>query len=63
VASHPPNDDKQRNDKGGDLGNTLLGVVVGGILAVVLTFVAFGGFPGTKHEYASISVTAPTTTR
>ena len=49
---------------GGGAGTTLLAVIVGGILVVLVAFFAFGGFPGMQHKSgASLTITAPATTR
>ena len=55
------------DDSGGGSGNTLLAVIVGGILVVLVAFFAFGGFPGmhggAKGPSVTINAPAPTTTR
>jgi hypothetical protein len=51
------------DNNGGGAGTTLLAVIVGGILVIVVALFAFGGIPGVGHKTASISITAPTTTR
>jgi hypothetical protein len=50
-------------DNGGGAGTTLLAVIVGGILVVLVAIFAFGGIPGIGHKTASVTITAPTSTR
>jgi hypothetical protein len=57
-------------DDNGGFGNTLLAVIVGGLLVVVVTIFAFGGFPeprvgtsGSSLSFNAPSAPAPTTTR
>ena len=48
---------------GGGAGTTLLAVIVGGLLVVLVAIFAFGGIPSIGHKTASVTITAPTSTR
>jgi len=46
-------------DNNGGGGTTLLALIVGGLLVVVVMFFVLGGFPGQKHDSASITIQTP----